>query len=567
MWFKRLARVALLLVIAFGVTACGSDDDGAAPAPTAPPGEEQTPTPVPTATPTVNVVSLDQGWDDQTRQNFWFTTQGSEVVPYDYFLALEQAANTQRFVDSLANYRYLPAAASALNPDGLPIGFAKHVNASTGQAWAGFTCAACHTSQINYQGTGFLIDGAGTLADFNAVFSDLVSALDTTAQDNAKFARFADKILGSGHTEMQAQQLRSDLVDSTLELAERQVRNAPPSPAGFARLDAFGNIFNEILVGSLGISANLKPPNAPVSYPFLWTTGQLDLVQWNGFGVNSGVIGPLTRNIGEVIGVFGHLQIVPDSITGYPSTIEVANLGEVEAWVNDLLSPQWPNNQLPPIDVLKAASGQLLYNQYCSSCHQVIDRTNTDQSIAVTMVPIGQVQTDPTMAVNAATRTGETGRLQGTKEFFILGDLFGPTAAAGAVLTNGVLGVLINHPIEGIEAAIEEYIDIKNATKFDPESYKARPLNGIWATAPYLHNGSVPNLAQLLLPPSQRMTQFYVGSRDFDPVNVGFITTQTPGAYLFDTTVAGNSNVGHLYGTAELSATQRLELIEYLKTL
>jgi hypothetical protein len=322
------------------------------------------------------------------------------------------------------------------------------------------------------------------------------------------------------------------------------------------------------MVVSLGVPANQQAPNAPVSYPFLWTTGQLDLVQWNGAAPNAGLIGPLARNIGEVIGVFGHLQIIPDSIfTGYPSTIEVANLGEIEAWINDLLSPQWPNNILPPIDPVKAAEGQALYNQHCVSCHQVIDRTNTDLEISVVMVPQTQVLTDPTMTVNAATRTGQTDGLQGTLELILIGDTFGATAPAATILANGVIGVLLNHPFEGLEAAIEEYHENMNAMMFNPESYKARPLNGIWATAPYLHNGSVPNLAQLLLSPSQRVAQFYVGSRDFDPANVGFITTQTPGAYLFDTTVAGNSNAGHDYGTGALTAQQRLELVEYLKTL
>jgi hypothetical protein len=57
--------------------------------------------------------------------------------------------------------------------------------------------------------------------------------------------------------------------------------------------------------------------------------------------------------------------------------------------------------------------------------------------------------------------------------------------------------------------------------------YKFRPLTGIWATAPYLHNGSVPTLYDLLLPPSDRPTSFYVGTREFDPVKVGFKTEQS----------------------------------------
>jgi hypothetical protein len=526
--------------------------------------------PAPISPAPVTVVSLDQGWDDQTREQFWFTTQGSQILPYAYFLALEQASSTEPFA-SPANmdlYRYLPSPPSALNPDGLPIGFAKHTDPDSGEAFLGFTCAACHTTRIDYNGTGLLIDGAGTLADFQSMFGDLVAALNATAQDNDKFARFADRVLGPDHSQTQADTLLNDLVATTLGLAERRTLNMPPSPPGFARLDAFGNIFNEVMAVSLGVAANAAPPNAPVSYPFLWTTAQLDLVQWNGSAPNAG-IGPLVRNIGEVIGVFGHLQIeVGDHVIfGYPSTIDVSNLGSLENWVADLLSPQWPNQYLPPIDAVQAANGKLLYDTYCSSCHAVIPRT-AEQEVQVMMVPVGQVQTDPTMAVNAATRMGQTGPLEGTHKYIVpIGDTFGAIASAGDFVTNSVVGVLLNHPFEGVVAAIEEYRRVKEAPSFDPESYKARPLNGIWATAPYLHNGSVPNLAQLLLPPSQRMQQFAVGSREYDPINVGFVTAPSPGSYLYDTTMPGNSNAGHDYGTAELTDTQRLELLEYLKTL
>ncbi len=100
--------------------------------------------------------------------------------------------------------------------------------------------------------------------------------------------------------------------------------------------------------------------------------------------------------------------------------------------------------------------------------------------------------------------------------------------------------------------------------------YKARPLNGIWATAPYLHNGSVPNLYQLLLPAEDRDATFTVGSRQFDPKHVGY-RTDAPGVFTFRArdengeTIPGNSNAGHEYG--ELSEQERWELVEYLKTL
>jgi hypothetical protein len=94
--------------------------------------------------------------------------------------------------------------------------------------------------------------------------------------------------------------------------------------------------------------------------------------------------------------------------------------------------------------------------------------------------------------------------------------------------------------------------------------YKARPLNGIWATAPYLHNGSVPNLVELLKPAAERAPTFHVGSREYDPVNVGF--KDDPAQPLFDTSVPGNSNKGHSFA-APLSNEERRDLLEYLKSL
>jgi hypothetical protein len=75
--------------------------------------------------------------------------------------------------------------------------------------------------------------------------------------------------------------------------------------------------------------------------------------------------------------------------------------------------------------------------------------------------------------------------------------------------------------------------------------YKARPLSGIWATPPYLHNSSVPNLYQMLVPAARRFAKFYLGSTRFDPKHVGYQTHQFPGAFELDTTKSGNRNSGH----------------------
>jgi hypothetical protein len=77
--------------------------------------------------------------------------------------------------------------------------------------------------------------------------------------------------------------------------------------------------------------------------------------------------------------------------------------------------------------------------------------------------------------------------------------------------------------------------------------YKPRPLEGVWATPPFLHNGSVPTIYQMLLPPAQRDARFAVGSRLYDPKHLGFVTTPIEGGFVLDTSTEGNHNTGHAF--------------------
>src|SRR4029450_9868187 len=100
--------------------------------------------------------------------------------------------------------------------------------------------------------------------------------------------------------------------------------------------------------------------------------------------------------------------------------------------------------------------------------------------------------------------------------------------------------------------------------------YANQPLDGIWARAPYLHNGSVPTLRDLLEPPEQRRQVLYRGYDVFDQDKVGFVShvPEEHGrtVFQFDTRLPGNGNGGHLYGT-DLSAEQKKALVEYMKQL
>jgi hypothetical protein len=102
-------------------------------------------------------------------------------------------------------------------------------------------------------------------------------------------------------------------------------------------------------------------------------------------------------------------------------------------------------------------------------------------------------------------------------------------------------------------------------------AYEARVMQGIWAAAPYLHNGSVPTLAELLKPASERVKKFKIGPA-YDTTNIGLAEQQTQFNYELETTDcsdrnSGNSRCGHEFGTTQLNAAEKRALLEYLKTL
>ena len=101
------------------------------------------------------------------------------------------------------------------------------------------------------------------------------------------------------------------------------------------------------------------------------------------------------------------------------------------------------------------------------------------------------------------------------------------------------------------------------------EGYVNVSLEGLWLRAPYLHNGSVPTIADLLKVPADRPRVFYRGYDILDPANLGFVSTGPDAertGFRFDTQAAGNSNQGHLWGTA-LTQDEKRALLEYLKTM
>jgi len=628
---------------------------------------------------------LDQNWTAADSLWFYNTTQGSDLLPYDFFLVLERAGTTEllRSDANMNNYRYLPQRPTISNPDGLPVGFVKDTYQR--KAYLGLTCAACHTGQVDYQGVGYRIDGGPSGADMKSFIEDLAKALSATSTDAAVRARFVAKVKALGDFRDE-----TEIVDELKRYSQRLTLytqiNGSDVEYGFYRLDAFGRIYNrvlehvlngpafsgvlarmaiageiteaqrqaicqcsdgvlpnvlsdadrDVLVGRIILTLSEKEQqllrdhlfnraNAPVSYPFLWDIPQHDYVQWNGLAANAG-LGPVGRNTGEAIGVFGTLdwserngfslssllsgQGLKAKHVSFQSSVNVRNLRRIERHLVSLESPQWPA-AFPPLDRVRVANGRRLFATYCVSCHATIDRADPHRRIVAHLSRLPDIGTDPTMAENSVNYSGLSGFLRNEYVSAGVGDiLIDEGAPVAALLTKATFSVVAtpdadkNLAQRGFDwiydlAASFFSNEIKPSLKhgnYDPDttadpyaslrSYKGRSLNGIWATAPYLHNGSVPTLYQLLLPKKRdgdpddgeyRPDSFVVGSREFVPGWVG-LKDEGYAGFVFRTDLPGNSNGGHEYGARPgagsdgeplpaLTKEQRLDLVEYLKSL
>jgi hypothetical protein len=542
-----------------------------------------------------DLTHLEQGWSVADRDTFYFTSQGSEMIPYDWFLSIENADNTNLFRDSLSNFGFVITPQSNKNPDRLPLGFVKDENnqnlAGIGQrTWLGLNCAACHTSVITYKKNPkdavqsmLVLDGGQTNADFGEFVRELDKAISTTLVDSDKSDRFAHRVLGPQYNVSSKQKVLDNFKIFAGRWSEFTESSKTPVDWGPGRVDAFGMIFNRVCNLDLKRPQNNHVPDAPVSYPFLWNVVRQDHVQWHGEVANSNIFQTTGRNAGEVLGVFASVEIDPHQ-QFYRSTINGWGLLKLEREVSKLVAPKWPTAILGSIDSTAAERGKALYNTYCSSCHLVL--TPNSPTVRIKPYPVNVIGTDPTMTVNVHTRRVETGPLYGSAQY-PFGPKFGPTALASEIVGSTVVRSLFNlGGIFGITSATANITETANpgkpllATKsliarsykivqimdLDKWGYEARPLNGIWATAPYLHNGSVPTLDQLLLPQAKRMEKFNVGTLEYDPIYVGYQTDASYGGKVFDTTLPGNRNTGHNYGV-NLSEAQRKDLLEYLKTL
>jgi len=226
------------------------------------------------------IIYLNQAWSPQDRANFYWKPQGSALLSYDIYLALTLPGTDELFNSRSNSDRMgllLEPVNKQDNPDDLPVGVAKSVviTGSLKGTYAGLTCAACHTNQIQYKGSQIRIDG-GNASRFDLLLwlQTLSRSVDAPLKDQALFASLVSRIKERGpvdETDLKAR-LKADAEFIRLQLTESFVVPHAPGPG---RTDAFTEESNTVIAIHTGISENARPALAPVKPPFCGTPHSL----------------------------------------------------------------------------------------------------------------------------------------------------------------------------------------------------------------------------------------------------------------------------------------------------
>ncbi|WP_035706950.1 di-heme-cytochrome C peroxidase [Bradyrhizobium genomosp. I (2014)] len=517
----------------------------------------------------------------------------------------------------------------------------------------GLTCAACHTGHIHYQGVDVRFDGGAAMTDLKKLELATGLSIAYTLYVPFRFQRFADRVLGPEASKTDRAALKqklgaigSFLIDWTKNY-EKTIegkktwdgKQQQDTEEGFGRLDALNRIGNQVfsqdlaLSGVKGFEKNLHAQDAPVSYPAIWTVPWFKFAQYD-----ASIEQPLIRNAGEALGVTALLNLSD----AYPedrlwrSSVNIRTLGWIEDMLRGpdpfkaadpssgprfggLLAPKWPSQILGDAWKLKpdrVERGSAVYAEMCSGCHlPAIDTpafwsskrwepSGDSRVLNAVTIPLDEIKTDPEQSLVLGKRTVDVpGFLKvNTADLQKWWQCDVPTASTSPNEMVYALGLMTvvdlvarkwmdDEKIPEAERGKIWNLARKNCLNPAPDPrYRARPLNGIWATAPYLHNGSVPSLYWLLKPASERPQKFCMGRRDYDPDTVGFAVIANDrcktGETEFSATgsdgkpIQGNSVLGHSFELREgepkrpgvigrmfKDDAERYDLIEYLKTL
>jgi hypothetical protein len=397
----------------------------------------------------------------------------------------------------------------------LPIGIGRRRR--LGIDHVGFNCALCHTSTVRESPSAparLVLGMPANRLDLQKLVEFVMDCtLDSRLTADAVRGRYPEE---GGPSPFERSLMRFGLIDR-LKLQTLDLRNRI-EPLLYGRVPDWGrgrvDTFNPYKAIQFNWQLSRLPASERVAasdYPSLWNQQPREGMHLHWDGNNDSVD---ERNLSASLGA---------GVT--PVTIDHASLKRVRDWTWTLPPPEYPFT----IDRALASRGAGLYAAQCLDCH-------ADHRFR--------------SGIKAGTKVGQVEPI----------DRIGTD----------------RHRLDSytVEFAANQYgLYPDSAYRFShfrkTEGYANHPLDGIWARAPYLHNGSVPTLRALLDDPPNRPTVFYRGNDVYDQVNVGFAWTDPGSAgqpfFRYDTSLAGNSNAGHVYGTS-LSDDDKRALVEYMKT-
>ncbi len=525
-----------------------------------------TPTPQPVQ-PVVQdpVHYIDNGLGPLDRRTFYHLAEGSEIFPLVLVKAARDKKTKKPFIDVLENYGFIKDPNPTGAQDQKSLGYVGlTVSQKKGVDMVGVNCAACHVGQIEANGKQIRIDGAPNMLAINQFFVELAAALKppnliVLAEEIGK--EFLSK---GGKGEKPS-------VDDIVKYVEHVValgalQNGTPALAG--RADAFGAA-RALFFG------DKQPLTAPASLPFLWG---FQTTAWYHYIGNTE--SALERNIGQSLGLGASFD-TRTCETG----ILFDNLNQMEKLAYKVHAPAWPTDLLGSIETEKAAAGKSVYMEKCAKCHDNYnDVDNGGPRHNYLQFPLSVVNTDEAEAFNTARKVTINQNMCTSDP---PKNVSMPFSAAHEIFVGRIRDTYFKaHPDQQAQMAnwgdhrvASRWVDplqppMCNGNQKNCKIYVAKSLVGVWATAPYLHNGSVPTIAELLKPENERMKTFAVGRRTYDTVNLGYSTDIVDTAPPFQVEqdgkpIIGNSNKGHsgtLFGT-DLSPEQKSQLMEFLKSM
>ena len=481
-------------------------------------------------------------WSADDLEFFLHGSMSTEVVPERVLRAF---IKTYPDLFPASDLTYL-----GLIPDpafGWPIGFSRkaEVKHLGGLSAVGINCASCHVAQIHSSGGKEPMRILGATSHFNVegfFGAVLVSTFKTSEPASMKLflgAYFSNPALDAAWEAQQAkitETMAADpfgskdvppgelhqLAPADLELAN-DAANLPE--VAHSMLKLFHNMRAALHVpdqppekvppasgpgrndafGLLSASLLNRPmPYAPIKFGLVWDIDKRTWVHWDG-----NTKSPIARNLLASLGLGAPMH-------GKRGDLIFADVKRQTDLSESIRPPKYPF----AIDKAAAKRGEAHFQGKCAACHGGPESDKRLYSIA-------DVGTDPRRA-----------------------EVFTDKQAEGF---NKFLAEL-----EAVGYEPPKEFGVRSTGK-----YWAATLNGVWARSPYLHNGSVRTMQELLTAPGQRAKNFHRGSQEYDTTQMGYTDG---GVYIFDTTTEGNSNSGHDFGT-KLTAEQKRDLMEYLKTL